>query len=176
MEPPTAAAAASAAGLVGLVAIPFLALAVARDLQVLDLLALSHTCTAARAAVAHHIVGPALLRPLLNLAHESAAMRHRELLRRSNWFGLPAGWVGVVVGTIRSCIDLRLHFNIKHLDDEVLAHLQTLLTTFKLDLAYKNAHTEIVKLLLNAVDSFGGSADVAAKSALEAVPFEDRFD
>ncbi|KAJ1552727.1 hypothetical protein HK405_010228, partial [Cladochytrium tenue] len=151
-----------------LLAIPFLPRAIAHDLPLLDLLELSHTCVAARAAVARYLVGPLILRPLLELAREALAMRCQT--PDSGYRIDDDWWLPCAAVAIRGCIDLRHLFDLQYLDEEAVAALQSILPRLQPENCCGSNFGRLERLLMDAIVEFGGDADVSTAAALELVP------
>ncbi|KAJ1560443.1 hypothetical protein HK405_007071 [Cladochytrium tenue] len=150
-----------------LLAIPFVPRAIAYDLPLLDLLELSHTCVAARAAVARNLVGPLILRPLLELAREALAMRGQasnpEIWIDNDW------WLSCAVIAIRGCIDLRHLFDIQYMDVEAAAVLHSIFPRLQPENCCRSDYGRLEELLLDAIVEFGGNADASTAAALELI-------
>ncbi|KAJ1551793.1 hypothetical protein HK405_013855, partial [Cladochytrium tenue] len=135
-----------------LLAIPFLPRAIAHDLPLLDLLELSHTCVAARAAVARNLVGPLILRPLLELAREALAMRS-QASKPYYWID-DDWWLPCAAVAIRGCIDLRHLFDLQYLDVEAVAALQSILPRLQPEHCYGGSFGRLERLLMDAIVTF----------------------
>ncbi|KAJ1567412.1 hypothetical protein HK405_006061, partial [Cladochytrium tenue] len=139
--------------------------AIARDLPILDLLELSHTCVAAWATVARHLVGPLILRRLLELAREALAMRGQEP-KPYYWID-DDWWLPCAAVAIRGCIDLRHLFDLQHMDVEVAAVLQSILPRLQPENCCGSDFGRLERLLLDAILAFGGDANASTAVALE---------